>query len=276
MRVILACLCFAAAACAPADEAAHAEASWAQCDSMAAPEIRIAACSGVIADEAAPAARRAAAYVIRGSIRANLGQHARAVADFGRALRLDARNAHAYLERGLVHHNRGAFDTAVRDYDAALALDPQLQLALERRQAALDGRVDAIREQIAALGEALDREPENAQLLNERCWIRAINGDDLDAALADCDAALRIEPAFAAALDSRGLVHLKRGAYQAALADYEAALAVEPGRGHFLYGRGLARLRLGMTSEGAADLIAAEQAEAGVADLYESYGAAPS
>ena len=72
-----------------------------------------------------------------------------------------------------------------------------------------------------------------------------MNDDDLDAALADCNAALRRPRPTTQRLDSRGLVHLKRGDFAAALADYEAALAIEPERGHFLYGRGLARLRLG-------------------------------
>lgn len=266
----------AIAACAPADPAARAEAKWAQCDGPGFEEHRIAACSEVIDFAGTSSARRAAALVIRGSIRSNMGQHARAVADFGRALRIDRDNAHAYAERGLVHHSRGAFESAMRDYDSALAIEPGMRLAIERRQDAMDGLAGAYASRLEQLTQALASEPENAELLNNRCWLRVINNDDLDAALADCDAALRIEPANAAALDSRGLVHFKRGDYEAAAADYEAALAVEPGRGHFLYGRGLALLRLGKTAEGQADLAAAEQAEPGVAALYASYGASPS
>jgi tetratricopeptide (TPR) repeat protein len=265
----------ALASCTPADPAAHAEAKWAQCRAVASPEYRIDACSEVIDSGAVSTERRAAALVARGSIRSELGQHARAVADFGRALRLDPDNALALLERGRVHHDRGAYDSAVRDYDAALAIDPALQLAAQRRLDALEGRAQEHRAEIDFLTEALARDPMNAELLNNRCWLRAVRGEALELALADCDAALRINPAYGAALDSRGLVRLKRGEYEDALADYEAALAVEPGRGHYLYGRGLARLRLGMTSEAEADLADAERAEPGVAQLYAGYGMSP-
>jgi tetratricopeptide (TPR) repeat protein len=278
LQLVSAVLLLGVSACSPADPAAFAEAKWSICAndmSMTLPDARIAACSAVAAYAAAPE-RRAAALVTRGVLRGEMGQHARAVADFGRALRLDRNNVDALVERGLVHFNRGAMESALRDYNAALALDPAFDIALERRRVALQSLQDAQRSQLEYLNEALQQDPLNAELLNNRCWLRAVEGKELELALMDCDAALRVEPANSAALDSRGLIYLKLGDNQAALADYEAALAVEPGRGHFLYGRGLARLRLGMVAEGQADLAAAEAAEPGIAAQYESYGATPS
>jgi len=265
----------ALAACAPADPAVTREQNVRICDSGNFPDQRIAACSAVIADAGADSAQRVAAFVHRGTLRAEQGQHARAVADFGRALRLDATNSDAYAERGAVHQERGAYGLALRDYEAALSIDPRHSLAVYRREQALRGRVDAVQQQIAQLTDLLAREPQNAAALNNRCWLRATNDDDLYAALADCNAAVRIEPRSADALDSRGLVHLKRGDFQAALADYEAALSIEPSRGHFLYGRGLARVRLGQLEQGQADFAAAEAAEPGVAEAYAGYGYIP-
>lgn len=175
----------------------------------------------------------------------------------------------------MVHQQRGVFDLALRDYEAALAIDPSNSIAAYRRDQALQGRVDSVQQQITQLTELLMREPQNAAALNNRCWVRAINDEDLNAALADCNAALVIEPLASQTLDSRGLVHLKRGDFSAALADYDAALRIEPNRGHFLYGRGLARLRLGQNAEGEADLVAAENAEPGVAQAYAGYGHIP-
>jgi tetratricopeptide (TPR) repeat protein len=255
-------------ACSPTDPATSLAQNLALCEGDGYPDHRIAACSAVVAAPSIEPARRAAAFVQRGMLRAELGQHARAVADFGRALRLDATNTDAYSERGAVHQQRGAFDLAVRDYDAALALDPRHSIAAYRRDQALQGRIDSVAQQIAQLSELLAREPQNTAALNNRCWVRAINDEDLNAALADCDAAIRIEPRSANALDSRGLVRLKRSECDLALADYEAALAIEPGRGHFLHGRGLARICLGQVTEGQADLSAAEIAEPGVAARY--------
>lgn len=271
MRAVVAVLLLVfAAGCTPPGARAHTEQEWSSCQGNGAAfqEQRMAACSAVIADRNADINRRSEALVLRGTLRGELGEHARAIADFGRALRLNAQNVDALVERGLVHQNRGAYDSAVRDYEAALAIDPGFSLAAHRRDLALEGRIDAYQQQIAQLDDILVRDPLNGEALNNRCWIRTINDDDLNAALADCDAAIRINPRSAAAHDSRGLVRLKRDECDLALADYEAALAIEPGRGHYLHGRGLARICLGQTTEGQADLSAAEIAEPGVAARY--------
>jgi tetratricopeptide (TPR) repeat protein len=259
-------------ACNSGAAPAHTDFQWRQCQSggdYLAP--RIAACSAVAADPNAGARRRAMALVQRGMLRAEYGEHTRAIADFGRALRLDNGYANAYVERGLVHHERGAFDLAVRDFDAALRLEPNLPQALERREAALSGRSDEYRRQLQQMDEAIARDPINAAFLNNRCWLRVTNDDDLDLALADCNASLRIAPANANTLDSRGLVHLKRGEFAEAIADYDAALTLDPGDAHYLYGRGLARRALGQTLEGDADLAAALSEAPQIADIYENY-----
>ncbi|PZO50125.1 MAG: hypothetical protein DCF16_13570 [Alphaproteobacteria bacterium] len=273
MRAAAAALALALAACAPPGERAHTEAQWQACEGQTFTTDQVGACSAVIDDRAAPPERRAAALVLRGGLRAEYFQHARAVADFGRALRIDPQLVDALVGRAAVHVSRGAHDAALRDLDAALAIAPRHRRALEERDLALAGRVDAYAVQIAQLNEALIRNPLDPQLLNNRCWVRALAGRDLELALADCDTALLQNPNFAAALDSRGLVNVKRGAFAAALADYEAGLALEPGRGHYLYGRGLARRGLGLIAEAEADFQAAEIAEPGVTALYASYGA---
>lgn len=260
------------AACTPSDPQVVAERRWTSCETNVFPQQRIQDCSVVISALRTPHERRVQALINRGVERAAQNEYARAVADFGRALRLDPRNAHAHLERGLVHHNRGAYESAVASYDAALALQPNLQAAIERRAAALGERMESWRRELVQLDQMLARDPRNPDLLNNRCWVRALNDDDLDRALADCDEALRLAPSYGAAFDSRGLVQLKRGAYAEALADYEAALFIEPNTGHYLYGRGLARIALGRKDEGEADLRAAEAADPGVTAQYSSYG----
>lgn len=259
------------AGCIKPLDAATAEQAWQRCSGAGAADYRISQCSAVIGFAGATPQRRAEALLMRGSIRSTEGEYPRALADFGRALRIDANNAQAYLERGIVHQARGAFDFAVRDFDQALLLQPGFQSALERRAQVQEQRVTAFRAQIDALDVQIRAAPKDASLLNERCWLRAINNDDLNAALADCDASLSVAPNDAGVLDSRGLVHFKRGEYAAALADYEAAVRLEPQRGHYLYGRGLARLGLGMNAEGNADLARAEELEPGIALAYVTY-----
>jgi lipoprotein NlpI len=274
MKRLFAAVLLAGLLAACSDATVAADRQLAMCQGDGFEEQRLAACTAVIAATSVDPRLRASALIERGIMRRQAGQHTRAVADFGRALRLDARNADAYIERGLVHQDRGAYDIALRDYEAALAVDPASSLAAYHRDAALRGRTDAFLVQLGQLDELLAREPANSAALNNRCWIRAILNDVLNAALVDCNAGLLLAPRDANLLDSRGLVHLKRNEFEAALADYEAALSIEPERGHFLYGRGIARLRLGH-NEGAADLAAAERAEPGVAQAYRGYGVSP-
>ncbi len=270
-----------AGACAPSDPVAHAARQWEICAGLGVAQERLHACSDVIASEGAAPERRAAALVERGVQRAQLGQHLRAVGDFGRALRIDPRLVRAYIERGQVHHERGAYESAVADFDAALALEPGLRSAVIGRDLALRGREDMLAEglgsaadELEALTSRLAANPRDATLWNSRCWIRAVQGEELEFALSDCNEALRLDPRHAAALDSRGLVHIKRGEFSEAIADYNAALALDPGRGHYLYGRGVARIRMGEFALGQADLAAAERAEPGVARMYRTYGVA--
>ncbi len=269
--VLAACL----GGCLPPINADTVELAWERCNGTGAAAYRVSQCTAVIDFDGTPDERRTAALIARGSIRTTEGEYNRALADLGRALRIDANNAQVYLQRGIIHQARGAFDVAVRDFDQALALAPGLQPALEHRAEVVQQRASAYIEEIAQLDEYLQQSPGNADLLNSRCWLRTVNNDDLDLALADCDASLAAVPNDANVLDSRGLVYLKRGEYAASLTDYEAALALEPDRGHFLYGRGLARIAVGMHAEGNADLARAEQLEPGITRQYQDYNILP-
>ena len=73
---------------------------------------------------------------------------------------------------------------------------------------------------------------------------------DLQAALKDCNEALRLRPNFVDALDSRGLLNLKSGQTKNAIADFDAALRINPRLTSSLYGRGLAKKRNGSISGG--------------------------
>ncbi len=67
----------------------------------------------------------------------------------------------------------------------------------------------------------------------------------LDAALADCDRAIALDPRYANAYDSRGYVHVRMAKFADAIADFDRALAIEPKMATSLFGRGLSKLRTG-------------------------------
>lgn len=258
--------------CLPPVTAETVQTAWDRCNGQGAAEYRVAQCSIVINFAETAPDRRAAALIERGKIRAEQNQFARAMADYGRAMRINSRNAQAYAARALLHQARGAYDVALRDFEQALAIDPTLPAAIAGRTETLANRLTQFQEDLAEITEALQSAPTDSDLLNQRCWIRTVNNDDLDAALADCNAAILSQPRNAAALDSRGLVYLKRGDYAASIADYEAALAIEPARGHYMFGRGAARIRMGLVAEGQADIAEAERLEPGITASYAGYG----
>ncbi len=272
-RAVFLALCIVAAACGPAGQSARStEEDWFLCDAVQSDATaKEEACNAVIADQNRRPGDRAAAYVNRGVVRALVMQDARALADFGRALRIGGADIKALLARGALHLDRGAFDEAIEDFNAALAIAPESE-ALRERSRALLARDDDYYDQLDQADEMLALDPDNPSFLNERCWLRAVGGEDLDQALEDCDQSLRLRPDDANTLDSRALVHLKRGEFAAALSDYDAALALSPGRGRYVYGRGLAQLGLGRATEGRANLEAGEAAAPNISRTFARYG----
>jgi tetratricopeptide (TPR) repeat protein len=93
----------------------------------------------------------------------------------------------------------------------------------------------------------------------------------LDEALQDCEQSLRLRPNDQATLSTRGFVHLKSGAVEAAIADYDAALAINPGNAYALYGRGLAKLKKADATAGE-DIGAAKAVRGDIAEEFVRYG----
>jgi tetratricopeptide (TPR) repeat protein len=153
-------------------------------------------------------------------------------------LRSDVGYSHAY--RGDVFYNQKDYASAVANYDKALEIDGP-----------------------------------RADWLNERCWIRVVWGRELDKAIVDCNAALKIEPDSPNIVDSRGMANFKLGKFAEALADYEAALKGNANAMGSLYGRGMSRLRLGQAEASNVDIAKAEARDPKVAERFAGYGVKP-
>jgi tetratricopeptide (TPR) repeat protein len=125
---------------------------------------------------------------------------------------------------------------------------------------------------IADYAEAIRLEPKNGRFVAAPCWERAMGNRDLQLALAECDAALRLQPNDPNTWDSRGFVHLRLNRLHGAIADYDAALKIDPKLASSLYGRGLAKLRKGDAAGGNADTAAAKAIKPDIAEEFASYG----
>jgi tetratricopeptide (TPR) repeat protein len=197
-----------------------------------------------------------------------------ALADLDAAIALDPANLPALLDRGALRVEDKKFDEAIRDADAAAhAAAPTIA---EHMQIA--GLYEAAHDYgpaIDQLGLWIDSHRTDAHLpeaLNARCWVRALANRDLDAALDDCNAALRLAPHTPSFLDSRGLVRVRMGQWDKAIADYDEALKLSPKIAWSLYGRGIARRHKGLAAQGDADIAAAAAIDKELSDEAKKAG----
>ncbi len=210
------------------------------------------------------------AWASRGNAYQEKGEHDKAIADFDRVLRLTPNDASAFYNRGNGYFGKGQYDRAIQDYDQASRLRPNHASTHYNRGLSYE-RTGRPEQAIPNFDQAIRLNPSHAGALNRRCWTVAAFQGRLEAALKDCNESLRLRPGNADALDSRGFVHLKSGRFDAAIADYDAALRIES-TSHSLYGRGLARQRKGDQAGGAADIAAAKAIQADIAEKFVSYG----
>ncbi len=126
--------------------------------------------------------------------------------------------------------------------------------------------------QVEVYEELTKEQPKNAAAWNGLCWLTITTGGEPDKALEQCNAAIRLNPRFANAFDSRGLVHLKLGDFDHALSDYDAALKLCPRLASAAYGRGIAKIKRGDFAGGSEDIIMAKTANANLVAQYASYG----
>lgn len=209
------------------------------------------------------------AYSIRGVSWARLGEHEKALADFSRgltlapnmgdlyinrslvysdqkaydkaiddltkAIKLKANNPLAYNNRGNNWLNKGAFDRAIEDFTAAIRLDSKYAAAYMNR-----GRTWRIMGNLERSIADADRSVELASRSDANPWTRStplsVRGElfrykgDWSRALADYDAALRIEKDSIAAFTGKGLTFEKMGKPDQARQEFLNAIASQSPR----------------------------------------------
>lgn len=219
-------------------------------------------------------AKNADALVQRARARLALGRNKEAMADLDRALEVEPASFDGLLTRGSLHAKAGDMAKAKVDLEAAGKIAvPDGRARLE--VAEIYEEAKAYREAIAqydAMLAADSKGPLAPEAFNGRCWVRAVSKQDLDKALADCNAAHRMAPLIASYIDSRGLVHARRGELDQAIADYDEVLRMQPKTALALYARGVVKQQKGLKAAGEADLSAAIALEPKVADRARFYG----
>jgi tetratricopeptide (TPR) repeat protein len=253
----------------------------------------------------------AAGFARRGAAFASRGNFPQAIADLTRAIELNQSEPQYFYDRGIARLNNRQPALAMGDFDQTLQLKPEhvgARVARAELRVAARARAEAIADLDAAsnvaakeadirlqMGNVYARagalEPAIAQfttwldthdhdgrkpdVLSGRCRARALLDVELDKALDDCNAAVKLRPGMPHLLDSRGLVLLRLGEFDKSIADYDAVLKEQPRNALAMYCRGLDKLRKGKTAEGQADLDAAKALQPLVAEEAKHRGLTP-
>jgi tetratricopeptide (TPR) repeat protein len=146
--------------------------------------------------------------------------------------------------------------------------------------AAVYERADLLPSAIAQFDLWIESHPEDNRMvyaLSGRCKARGVLGQDLPAALKDCNTAVSRsgKQVNAGVLANRALVRYRLGDYDKAMADYDAALKLQPKSAWALYGRGLVKLKKNQRGEGDQDMAEAVKIAPSVVDGYKRMGLSP-
>ncbi len=252
----------------------------------------------------------AAGYRRRGAALAGRGDLAGAIGDLDQAIRLDPADPENFYQRALAHLRNRNVKLATADLDRAIELRATYVDALKERASlrfANQDEVGALADYDAVVGASpadsgaelniaktyidagkyagavhfFDRwvdthatDQHRAEVLNNRCWTRAMLNQQLELAMADCNASLKLQ--FGPApLDSRALVYLRMGDFAHSIADYKFSLARRPSNASSLYGKGLAELRQGNKAQGQKDIDAAVALAPRIAEQFNFVGLTP-
>lgn len=186
-----------------------------------------------------------------------------------------AKVAEAYGHRGVAHFLAKKYDLTIADETTAIGLnasnaDDTAGMYSIRADAEKDlGRLDAA---ISDLGEAIKRQPKEANNWGLRCLYRAMQGAALQPALSDCTEAIRLDPDETDNYQMRAILEIKLGNFAAAVGDCGVALEREPKAARLLYLRGVAKRGAGDAPGAAADLAAAKAKEPDIAGDFAKWG----
>ncbi len=172
------------------------------------------------------------AYTTRASILSDAKLYTRAIRDMDAAIQLQPENAKFRNTRGYFHLLTQNNDLAMEDFNQAIALDPNYAQPLNNRglvRISRDGyqdqeetqTVDTSAEQVGVAMGVAGKKPNN---LAEAGGTPRKTASELDKAVKEFDAALRIDPQYVDAHNNRGFALSRAKKYDEAIASFTRAI----------------------------------------------------
>jgi tetratricopeptide (TPR) repeat protein len=240
-----------ALAAAPASAASDSEPRLCS-NAQLEPPLRVEACSRAMALRDLTPQQHLLLLGARASALDELGDHARAIADFDSAIVLAPDDAALHLNRGAAKIHDGRPADAIADYDAAIRLRPDWHLPYFNRAVALTD----LGQRAAALKDyerAIRLKPDDAWIYVGQGDVLAASGD-ATRAIDSYDKALALRPALDGPRAKRANVLLRLDRPSEALPELDRVITNNPSKAPLWRSRGEAKFQLAHYADAAADL----------------------
>ncbi len=242
--------------------------------STAKADVRVAACTRLIRLSGLDSTNRASVFYDRAVGFTQLGAADPAIADYTEAIRLKPDLVQALNNRGALLRASGNPQKAIADFSEVLRMEPGHLSAFINRGLAF-GDLGDYRDSIVDFTQAARMAPDQPEGYSGLCWARALEGREPEAAITDCNAALRLKPGDSAALGYQALAYLHLNDFDSAIVAYDQCIERQPKNASFLYGRGIAKLRAGNITGANEDMTSAKSIDPRIAQIFAGYGIAP-
>ncbi|HEV8388818.1 MAG TPA: tetratricopeptide repeat protein [Dongiaceae bacterium] len=240
-----------AGAAAPALGASDSEARLCH-DIKLEPPFRVEACARALAASDLTKRQQLDLLTARAAALDQLGDYARAIADYDSAIVLAPDDAVLHLNRGVAKIHDGRPADAIEDYGKAIHLKPDWHLPYFDRAVALGD----LGQRAAALKDyerAIQRKPDDAWIYVGQGDVLAASGDPLRA-IAAYDKALALRPELDDPRAKRAELLLRLDRPAEALPELDRVVAGNPSKPGIWHARGEAKFQLARYAEAAEDL----------------------
>lgn len=181
-----------------------------------------------------------------------------ALVNFDEAIKQDPQKIIAYIHRGRLHSQRGDFARALADFDKAIQLDAGRSASVEPSKVFSKGEKDFSTVDIQRDPRQWfdNLRPGDVYLDRGRTYLQQ---DDNDRAIADFTKTIELDPEGANGYNHRGVAYASKLDFDSAIADFDKAIQLDPLLRNAHYNRGLAFSRKGDEARAHADFAIEEQ-----------------